>query len=78
MTNYVNRLLKALGESPRLKKDNFVLNYLYSSGKKKWLANILPCELLKRSTKNAINTLMTINESEEFYAKFPDRIETPN
>jgi len=50
----------------------------FESGNKKWLAGITPAELLKRSIKETVNSLMTISESGEFFEKFPKTIETPN
>ena len=44
--------------------------------KKKWVANILPVELLTRSVKQAVETLVTINESGDFYENFPDKHQT--
>ena len=78
MTNVVNELLEALGEDINLKPDRWSIEHLYTSGFKKWIGNILPSELLKRSVKEAVESLVTINESLNFYPVFPDNIETPN
>ena len=78
MTNAVNELLEALGEDINLKPDKWIIEHIYESGLKKWAANILPSELLQRSVKEAVESLVTINESLEFYPVFPDNIETPN
>lgn len=78
MTNAVNELLKALGYDINLKPDSWSINHLYTSGFKKWIGNILPSELLNRSIKEAVESLVTINEALEFYSPFPDNIETPN
>ncbi len=78
MTNAVNKLLESLGENINLKPDTWSSNYLCVSGFKKWICNILPSELLIRSVKQAVETLVTINESGEFYNIFPDNIQTPN
>ena len=51
---------------------------MYVSGNKKWIANILPCELLKRSVKQAVESLVTLCECQEFFKTFPDNIETPD
>ena len=45
---------------------------------KKWIANIVPSELLERSLKDALNSLMTLNEDGNFYDIFPENIQTPN
>lgn len=78
MTNYVNKLLIALNEDIDLKPDEWCKERLITSGMKKWVGNILPFELLTRSVKQAVETLVTINESGNFYENFPDNIETPN
>ncbi len=76
MSNAVNNLLKALGEEAGLSPvEN---EHIFTSGRKKWLAGILPSELLNKSVKHAVETLVTLNESGEFYKIFPDNIETPN
>ena len=78
MTNAVNKLLESLGEDINLEPDTWSSNYLCVSGFKKWICNILPSELLIRIVKQAVETLVTINESGEFYNIFPDNIQTPN
>lgn len=78
MTNFVNKLITALDETIQLQKDKWILNHIFSSGNKKWAANILPAELLLRSIKETVESLVTINESGEFYSTFPDIIKTPN
>ena len=78
MTNAVNKLLEALGEDINLKPDRWSIEHLYTSGFKKWIGSILPAELLNRTVKEAVESLVTINESLEFYPVFPDNIETPN
>lgn len=76
--NKVNKLLKALRENIKLKPDKTIEKWLFESGKKKWLAGIVPSELLNRSIKDTVNTLVTINESGEFYKEFPDDVKTPD
>ena len=78
MTNLVNKLLKALNENTDLNQDKWIKEHLIISDKKKWVANILPFELLNRTVKQAVESLVTINESGFFYDKFPDNILTPN
>ena len=41
-------------------------------------SDILPCELLKRSVKHAVESIVTLCECQEFFKTFPDNIETPN
>lgn len=78
MTNYVNKLLENLNEDIKLTPDTWSQERVISAGNKKWITNILPSELLERSVKQAVESLVTINESGEFYENFPDKIETPN
>lgn len=75
--NYVNRLLKVLGESPYFSPNKTFSDKIFVSGKKKWLAGILPSELLNRSIKDSIATLLTIHQGNKFYKEFPQKIQTP-
>ena len=82
MENSVNKLLKALGENTKLKRDEFA-NFTAFHGignayNKRWLGNIVPVDVLKLSVKNAVNIIATLSESGVFYENFPDNIETPN
>mgnify|MGYP001026237771 CR=1 FL=1 len=79
--NSVNKLLKALGENTKLKK-NLFSNYIAFHGvgkaySKRWLANIVPCDLLKLSVKEAIEIIATLSEGGIFYEQFPNYINTP-
>lgn len=76
--NYTNKLLNALNENKTLKPDKWSLEHQYVSGKKKWIANIVPSELLKRTVKQSVESLVTLCECDEFYKTFPDNIQTPN
>lgn len=76
--NYVNKLLESLGHSTRLHFDKWTAEHEYVSGNKKWIANILPAELLHRSVKHAVESLVTLCECQEFFKSFPDNIESPN
>lgn len=78
MTNYVNQLLNALGENTKLSLDKWSLENAFVSGNKKWIANILPVELFTRSTKQAVESLVTLNETGDFYEQFPDTMLSPN
>ena len=70
MTNSVNNLLEALDENINLTPDNWVKEHLIIADEKKWVSNILPAELLNRSVKQAVEALVTINESVLFFEKF--------
>ena len=76
--NYVNKLLKSLGYETELEQDGWSLDRQHLSGDKKWLANIVPSELLTRTVKQAVESLMTICQCNRFYKTFPDIIETPD
>ena len=76
--NNVNKLLEATGHNTHLHYDKWSSEHMYVSGNKKWIANILPCELLKRSVKQAVESLVTLCECQEFFKTFPDNIETPD
>lgn len=80
--NCVNKLLKALGSTTELKTDLFS-QYIGFHGvgeayNKRWLANIVPADLLKLSVKKAVEIIATLSESGIFYKNFPDNIKTPN
>jgi hypothetical protein len=76
--NTVNKLLEALGENINLKRDDWTLNHQFSSDMRKWIANTLPSELLKRSVKEAVESIVTLCHCSDFYNIFPNKIETPN
>ncbi len=76
--NYTNKLLVALGENTKLQKDNWTIEHQYCAEDKKWIANILPSELLTRSVKDAVNSLVTLSEDNIFYETFPNNIKTPD
>ena len=76
--NKVNKLLEALGHNTHLHYDKWSEEHMFVSGNKRWIANILPCELLKRSVKQAVGSLVTLCECQEFFKTFPDNIETPD
>lgn len=80
--NCVNKLLKAVGEDTLLRKDDLTINRTYYSigctFPKKWVADIVPSELLTRSIKQAIESIATLSEGNIFYEHFPNEIKTPN
>lgn len=76
--NTVEKLLIALGHNTHLHFDKWTFEHEFVSGKKKWIANILPSELLKRSVKQSVESILTLCECDEFFHKFPDNIESPN
>ena len=78
MTNYVNQLLNAFNEDTKLAPDKWSIDHAFISGNKKWITNILPVELLERSIKQTVESLVTLNETGDFYTQFPDTIISPN
>lgn len=78
--NPVNKLLSAFNETMKLQPDEWTKERTYFAQGccKKWVANILPVELLSRDIKNSIESIVTLSESNIFYDKFPDNVSTPN
>lgn len=78
----VDKLLQAMGEDLKLKKnswaDNTAFHGIGNAYCKRWMADILPVELLKLSIKDAVNIIATLSEGGVFYEHFPQNIETPN
>lgn len=74
--NTVNKLLTALNEDIHLKKDEYTIEHRFISGQRQWIANILPAELLTRSVKEAVESLVTMSQDGIFYDTFPDNVET--
>ena len=82
MENCVNKFLKALGEDTNLERDAFseyiAFHGLGDTYSKRWLANIVPADVLRLSLKEAVNIIATLSESGYFYNKFPDYIYPPD
>lgn len=76
--NKVNKLIKTLGENTKLSPVEWENTYHGINTNKKWIANVLPSELLSQTVKYAIEHIVSLSESGIFYKKFPDKIETPN
>ncbi len=76
--NYVNKLLTALNENTELHYDKWTEEHQYVSGLKKWIGNIVPSELLTRSVKQAVESIVTLCECTTFYKHFPEEILTPD
>ena len=76
--NTVNKLLNALGEDIIFQPDKWSREHQYNSEMRKWIANIVPAELLERSVKDALCSLISLSQGGFFYEKFPDKIESPN
>lgn len=74
----VNNLLNALNFNTNLEIDKWTQNHLFAAGMRKWVGNIVPAELLTRSIKDAVNSIMTLNQEGVVYKETPPIIETPN
>ena len=81
-TNTVNKLLKTLTNNTQLHYDKWTelhkFNALKSGHLKQWVSNILPIELLSRTVKETIESIVTLCECTTFYERFPNNIATPN
>ncbi len=78
----VDKLLLALGFDTELSEDDWTKEHIYHGiGEhcfKKWVARILPCELLNRTVKDAVNSIVTLCECHTFYNKFPNPVLSPD
>lgn len=75
--NAVNKLLSALYGNTKLMPDEYTKEHQYVSGMRKWIAHTVPADLLKRSVKQAMESLVTMSQDGIFYEEFPDT-ETPD
>ena len=79
MVNYVNKLISSLGGDIKLSKiSKKFQNKIIGSNRKKWLGNILPYEVLELSVKESIEILNILNQSDNIYETFPDKILSPD
>lgn len=76
--NTVNKLLTAFNFDTKFVLDDWTLKHQFESNMKKWVANIVPAELLERTLKEAVESLITLSQEGIFYTQFPDNIETPD
>ena len=60
--NAVNKLLEALNEGTKLKKDSFseyiAFHGIGAAYNKRWLGNIVPADLLRLSVKEAVDIIL--------------------
>lgn len=80
--NPVNKLLKAYGKNTRLHYDKWTKEHSYQAlengNLKQWISNIVPAELLKRSIKKAVESIVTLCECTNFYETFPNNVISPD
>ncbi len=78
----VEKLLKADGGNTTLHYDKWADGHSYQGQggafNKKWIANVLPAELLSRPLKKAIESIVSLNEGGIFYKHFPKKVQTPS
>ena len=81
-SNSVNKLLVAMTGSSILHYDKWSEEHSYrgvgDAFSKKWIANILPSEILERSIKRAVGSIVTLSEAGNFFREFPCCMQTPN
>lgn len=76
--NYVNKLLKACEYNTELIYDEWTKEKQCISGIKKWIGNIVPSDLLKRTLKESVESIVSLCECYTFYSEFPNKILTPS
>ena len=80
--NTVNKLLKAYSHNTTLHFDKWSANNkyqaLYNGHLKQWISNIIPAELLERSLKKTVESIVTLCECDIFYKTFPDNVLSPD
>ena len=76
------KLLSVLSGSSTLHYDTWTESRAFRgvgrASNKKWLAGIHPSTLLTRTFKRAVDSIVTLSESGEFYREFPKNIKTPD
>ena len=80
--NTVNKLLEAYTGSCVLHYDKWSEEHKYrainSGNLKQWISNILPYELLERTIKRTVDSIVSLCECTKFYRTFPNNILTPD
>ncbi len=78
----VNKLLKAYNETPDLNYDYWSEKRKYRAldggNLKQWISDVLPYEVLERSIKESISSIVSLCECTSFYNNFPETILTPD
>ncbi|MBQ9688496.1 hypothetical protein IJV79_02540 [bacterium] len=76
--NVVNELLTQLNFNTELNSANLEGFTMFTSGRRKWLGNILPYELLQKTVKETIEMLTKLDYNELVFKTFPDNINSPD
>ncbi len=77
----VNKLIEAYGHAANFHFDKWSARLAYravGAPQKQWLARVLPYELLTRTLKKSVESILTLSESGIFYKSFPENVVTPN
>lgn len=80
--NTVSKMLNAYGYNSFLSYDNFVdiykRNAVSNGYLKQWLSGILPFQILERSLKECVESIVSLCECTTFYNSFPEDVKTPD
>ena len=80
--NTVNKLLDVYTGNHILHYDKWTELHKYRALNegylKQWVSNILPYELLERSLKRAVDSIVSLCECTTFYRTFPDNVKSPD
>ncbi|MBS4759562.1 MAG: hypothetical protein KHX03_02550 [Clostridium sp.] len=80
--NTVSKMLDVLCGSDILHFDKWTEEHRYralnNGNLKQWISNILPVELLTRSIKKTVDSIVSLCECTTFYRTFPDDVKSPD
>lgn len=78
----VEKLLIAESGSAKLHYDKWTEEHCFhgvgEGWRKKWIAGVHPSELLTRTLKRTVDSIISLCECQEFFHDFPKHIESPN
>lgn len=78
----VNKMLKKVSGSAVLSYDEWTKQHAYQgvgdAFGKKWIAKITPPELLNRTLKQAVESILTLSENGKFHRYVPENIKSPD
>lgn len=80
--NTVSKLLETVDGSSVLHFDTWTKEHtyraLYEGSLKQWVSNIVPSELLTRTIKRTVDSIVSLCECTTFYRTFPDEVQSPD